>query len=44
MYMKNPGHMTKMVDMPIYAKILPNFSSQELVDGLQRNLACSIDD
>ena len=43
MYIKNPGHMTKMAAMPIYGKTLQKSSSPEPVDRFQRNLARSID-
>ena len=37
-----PGHMTKMVAMPIYGKNLKK--SSEPVDRLPQNLVCSIGD
>ena len=40
MYINNPGHMTKMVAMPIYDKTLQKSSSPEPADRYQRNLAC----
>ena len=43
MYIKNPGHMTKMAAMPIYGKTVQKSSSPEPVDRFQRNLARSID-
>ena len=44
MYIKNPGHMTKMAAMPKYmVKTVQKSSSPEPVDRFQRNLARSID-
>ena len=39
-----PGHMTKMVAMPIYGKNLKKSSSPEPVGRFPRNLVCSIGD
>ena len=39
MYIKNPGHMTKMAAMPIYGKNPSKISSPEPEDRFQQNLA-----
>ena len=44
MYIKNPGHITKMAAIFIYGKNAMKSSSPEPVDQFQQNLACSMVD
>ena len=40
-FINKPGPMTKMAAMPIYGKKSSKYSSQGLLNLLQRNLTCS---